>query len=465
MTYEPEHGQDLYLRGVAAAQAHDNAEARLFLEWALQEWDAYGEYDREKRTEVNLWLSRVSDDPQKKREYLETVLAIDPTNAEARRDLAILDGRLKPEDIADLNKPVTPVTPDASPPSADVHRYTCPQCGGKLSYDVRTGALTCQFCGYRAGAEPQPAITTGDFVATVFTARGHRWELPTARTLKCQGCGANFTLPPAQIAGACPFCGSAHIVETPTPRGTALVKRRTAPSAPARGPVEAQDAHEFVEPTGVIPFQFDTAAATQHVQQWLHEQKLTATFTRPRAVYLPFWSFDMEGQVAWRGLVKVQRETDGQTVWTQHDGSELAIHDSLLVCASRSLDAQLAGQVAEAGFDQLALAPYDEKYLVDWPAEVYQIALADASLVAHERVFAQAQQRIRQGPAAEARELSLDPTGIVINTYKLLLCPLWLGELRAGAQQFPYTVNGQSGKVHANLPRSGLDKVRAWIAS
>ena len=57
MTYESEHGQDLYLRGVAAARAHDNAEALLFLEWALQEWDAYGEYDREKRTEVNLWLS------------------------------------------------------------------------------------------------------------------------------------------------------------------------------------------------------------------------------------------------------------------------------------------------------------------------------------------------------------------------------------------------------------------------
>src|SRR2546423_2188463 len=123
MTYESEHGQDLYLRGVAAAQAHDNEEARLFLEWALHEWDAYGEYDREKRAEVNLWLSRVNDDPAKKREYLETVLAMDPTNAEARRDLAILDGRLKPEDIADLNKLVAPIAPDASPPSAGVGRY------------------------------------------------------------------------------------------------------------------------------------------------------------------------------------------------------------------------------------------------------------------------------------------------------------------------------------------------------
>jgi len=163
--------------------------------------------------------------------------------------------------------------------------------------------------------------------------------------------------------------------------------------------------------------------------------------------------------------VKVQRETDGQVVWTRQDGSELAIHDSLLVCASRSLDAQLASQVAEAGFDQRALAPYAEKYLVDWPAEVYQIALADASLVAHQHVFARAQERIRQGPAAEARELSLDPTGIVINTYKLLLCPIWLGEVRVGAPHYPYAVNGQTGRVHANVPRNIRERLMRWVNS
>src|SRR4051812_18915966 len=80
---------DLLLYGVSAAKADSKEEARFYLEWVLRDADV------EQETEAWYWLSRITDDPAEKRNCLENVLAAYPKHPEARRDLAILDGRLK----------------------------------------------------------------------------------------------------------------------------------------------------------------------------------------------------------------------------------------------------------------------------------------------------------------------------------------------------------------------------------
>ena len=46
-----------------------------------------------------LWLTEIADDPDEKREYLESALAADPNNILARRGLALLTGKIKQEDL------------------------------------------------------------------------------------------------------------------------------------------------------------------------------------------------------------------------------------------------------------------------------------------------------------------------------------------------------------------------------
>ena len=200
----------LLVRGIAAAktgQARDKEEARFYLEWVMRSTDATSD----QKASAWLWLSQIEDDPAKKRDCLENVLASDPANVLARRGLAILEGRLKPDDIVDPNKPVEPVKPAAIPQPAGVRRYVCPQCGGRLSYVADQRSLVCGYCGNRL--QEQQALEQGalvgeeDFTIALATAQGHRWALPVERTLKCNGCGAMFTLPPLQVSGDCPFCG------------------------------------------------------------------------------------------------------------------------------------------------------------------------------------------------------------------------------------------------------------------
>ncbi len=324
---------DWLLHGIAAAQANDKEEARLCLEHALIELDVmaetYGEIDPKAREDAWYWLSRVMDDPKQRREYLENVLASNPGHPEARRDLAILDGRLKPEEIVNPEKASTPVAPPSVPAPEDVRRYVCPRCGGKLTYDAGAHALACQYCGYHVAEAEAGTIAAHDFVATVYTARAHRWELPEARVATCKGCGAHFTVPPAQATGTCPFCGSAYIIES-------------------------ANNGELIEPGGVVPFQFDEEGATQHVRQWLGSRNLSpddlkqARIARPRPVYFPFWLFEMGGEIRWHGLVPVREAVNEQVVWIQQDGSELVMSDSELVPASHSLPNELVSALSRA---------------------------------------------------------------------------------------------------------------------
>ena len=88
---------DLLLYGISAAKANSRDEARNYLEWVLRTEDA----DYDQQADAWYWLSTITDDAVEKRSCLENVLAISPAYPEARRDLAILEGRLKTADIID----------------------------------------------------------------------------------------------------------------------------------------------------------------------------------------------------------------------------------------------------------------------------------------------------------------------------------------------------------------------------
>ena len=114
--------REFLVRGIAAAKTNgikDIDEARYYLNRAANASDA----TFEQRAKAWLWLSQIEDDPVKKRDCLENVLAIDPSDPLARRGLAILDGRLKTEDQVDPSQPIAPASSGVSraryrPPSS-----------------------------------------------------------------------------------------------------------------------------------------------------------------------------------------------------------------------------------------------------------------------------------------------------------------------------------------------------------
>jgi DNA-directed RNA polymerase subunit RPC12/RpoP len=431
--------RNLLVRGVAAAktgQERDKQEARFYLEWVLRSADATSQ----QKATAWLWLGEIESDPAKKRDCLENVLANDQTNAPARRGLALLDGRLKPEDLIDPNQPIAPVKPDETPAPASVRRYACPKCGGNMSFVAGQRALACDYCGHRLyefqAIQQGALIGEQDFIVTLSTAKAHRWELPAERTLKCEGCGATFALPPGHTSGQCPFCGSKHVIAAQT--------------------------SELIQPEAMLPFYLPAEQALQQARRWLDRQKFRpndlderSAIARPRGVFLPFWTFDLGGLMNWHAAVAEKH--GNQTVWVPRSDVYLVYHNDLLVPATHSIAPELLSEASEAiEYDTTALTPYAPELLADATAEVYQIPLANASLVARQRALKLGQAHVASHALAgeSYRDFFMNTAGLMIESYKLILLPAWLTRFRYKQQTYPLFINGQSGAVGGKVPRS-----------
>src|SRR5688572_9181068 len=86
-----EMANERYKQGRMALKEGNLEEARKLLTRAV-------ELDQE-HSDAWLWLSATTKDPEEQKKYLEWALAANPGNPEARRGLAILQGRLKAKDV------------------------------------------------------------------------------------------------------------------------------------------------------------------------------------------------------------------------------------------------------------------------------------------------------------------------------------------------------------------------------
>jgi DNA-directed RNA polymerase subunit RPC12/RpoP len=453
-----EGARELLIRGVAAAKAKEKDEARFYLEWVLR-----ADATRDQKAQAWLWLSGLSDDPKIKRNCLEEALAQDPANQLARRGLALLDGRLDPQDIIDPSqKPAAPQLEETTPKPLESQRFVCSKCGGKMAFKAGGKALQCEYCGEAqtlfAAMQSGAMVQEHDFTVAMATAKGHSSPVGT-RPFVCQGCGASFLLASGVLSLTCSYCGSAHVVE--------LAETR-----------------QLILPEGIIPFAVPLETARRTFQEWFTKKGLKgkAKVAPVRGLYLPAWTFDLSGEIRWQcyvyrddsssmdvgGLQISFGSSNNQRRLVREEGSHLVYEDDILIPASHKLPPELMMEEAEC-YVLADVAPFDEAYLADWPAQVYEIAVSDASLVARRVALERARRFVNTRVGAtlgNAKDLQLNTSGLIVESFKLLLLPVWVARYRVGKaanqrdDKAVYTViiNGQTGKVRAQEPQNWVQK-------
>jgi predicted RNA-binding Zn-ribbon protein involved in translation (DUF1610 family) len=415
--------RDLLVRGIAAAKANDEKEARFYLEWALRL-----DPTTEQTVDAFFWLSEISADPQEKRDYLEEVLVHQPTHYRARRSMAILDGRLDPKDIVDPNQ--IPSVEQEEQHLVQAQRFECPNCGGRLSYAPDGKSLVCDYCQARERvslSQQSKSEAERDFTIALATAHGH--TKPVAmRSFDCQACGAVYMLSPQSLSMTCPYCASVYVVEH-------------------------TQTLELIPPEEMLPFNEDGESVQKRLRDWMKKQKLPAgaSLVPPRGFYLPVWAFTISGVVPYQ-------------YWDDDDdkpksGSKLFSYRNVLVPASSKIPEMFLDEVNNYQLEEMV--PYDPAYLAAWPAETYQISLSDASLKARWKTLERARRSIRREISKPVRELNLNSMDLLIETFKLILLPLWMANYRHQGESYLLIVNGQTGKVRGQEPAG---KERGWLA-
>jgi hypothetical protein len=334
-------------------------------------------------------------------------------------------------------------------------KYSCPACGAEAVWNPAKQALICPFCGTISPAKLDAdtgKIVEHDLVAALRglgdDARG--WQI-AKRYVKCQSCQAISVLDPARQAQRCEFCGSAQLVPY-------------------------DQSKESIRPESLLPFRLSEDQARDGIRAWygklwfapnaLKRRALTDTV---KGVYLPYWTFDARVDATWTAeaghyYYTTETYTDGsgraQTRQVQHVRWEPAagqlshFFDDDLVCASVGVHAALIRGIEP--FPTKELKPYDAGYVAGWVVERYQIDLVAAAKAARDAMDA----KLRQMCAAQIRGDTYRNLDVRANysgqTFKHILAPIWLLTYSYGAKGFQAVMNGCTGAIQGEYPKSWI---------
>jgi len=226
-------------------------------------------------------------------------------------------------------------------------------------------------------------------------------------------------------------------------------------------------------PESILPFRVTESDARDKLRAWfgrlwlapgaLKRKALTDTV---RGVYLPYWTFDAKAEADWTAEAghyyyttesyyengQPRTRQVRQVRWESAAGHVSHFFDDDLVCASVGVHASLVRAIEP--FPTGELRSYDAGYVAGWVVERYQIDLIAAAQRAHDAMEAKVRSLAAQRvPGDTFRNLSVRAS-YSAQTFKHILAPVWLLTYTYGARAFQCAMNGITGAVSGEYPKS-----------
>lgn len=308
--------------------------------------------------------------------------------------------------------------------------YECPNCGGNLRFDIPSQQLACKFCDTHVSPyaikKEKDAIEQEYYEATVFT---------------CPQCAGEILTTDNEAASFCSFCGAATILSS------RIAKEK--------------------RPKYIIPFKI-----TKDNCKEAYAKKMRKAFFAPkelrdpkyidgfRGIYMPYWTYQLtqKGKVSFDGK---KSHRSGDYIITDHFDLKGDL-DAYYLGYSRDASSGFYDNISEP------LAPFDAKQLVnfeptflsgfyadtgDVDASVY---LEDVTELANDSTF----DIVCKEPAFSGYGVNSATNKNKLSSKIPTTCkeadntmyPVWFLSYRNKDRVAYATVNGQTGKVVADMP-------------
>lgn len=346
-------------------------------------------------------------------------------------------------------------SPDTPPELTAKSKFTCPACAAEANWNPAKKALVCPYCGT---VSPCELAADGNSVKEHDLAEALRglgaeqrgWAA-TKKSVRCQSCEAISVLDPSRAAQRCDFCGSAQLVAY-------------------------EEMGSPIRPESLLPFKVSETDVRESIRRWygshwfapnkLSKVALTDTL---RGAYLPYWTFDAHAEADWTAEAGhyyyetvTRRDAQGRTTteqvrktrWVPAAGHVSGDFDDELVPASRGVEPGLLRGVEP--FPTKEVVPYDAGYLAGWVVEHYQIDLVAAAEHAREAMNAKVERACSEDVPGDTQRNLQFQAEFSQQTFKHILCPVWLLTYTYGAKTFQVVVNGATGQIAGKYPISWI---------
>lgn len=307
--------------------------------------------------------------------------------------------------------------------------YDCPACGGNLKFDIPTQQLSCAFCNafydpYQI-TKDKDGEEQKDFEVTIFT---------------CPQCGGEILSTDNTAAGFCSFCGASTIL-------TSRISREK-------------------KPNYIIPFQKTKEDCKSEYQKLMRRFIYAPNALKDpdringfRGIYMPYWVyfFSQKTHLKLKGSTESRK---GDYVYTKHydlTGDLDAYYKGINYDGSSSFSDNISESIA----------PYDVKHMKEFTPSIFsgfyadtndlgkELYSDDARAIADDETYKFVKKQkdfVRYGASVPSNKAS------VFNTKEeavdLAMFPVWFMSYKNGDRVAYATINGQTGKIFADLPVS-----------
>ena len=366
--------------------------------------------------------------------------------------------------------------------TAKVRAFPCKSCGAKLSFSPGSKTLKCPYCA-AVNEIPDTDDTVEELSLDAWlTKLEGESETHQQEQIKCSNCGGEQTLAANLYASACTFCG------------TPLTSKSYA--------------QRLIKPKSLVPFKVTKLQAQDKWRAWIKGLWLAPSALKNYAqsdggikgIYVPYWTFDAQTYTQYSGQRgddhsesyestnskgESVTETRTRTDWTNVSGNVSFFHDDVLVPGSKSsydgaatarrgsasAAAMRTALVSNAGavgtmiaaqfstslrtWNTKELVPYQDEYITGFQAEAYQIGLKASFVTAKQRIEEKVQQLVRADIGGDHQRITTINTQFSHLTFKHILLPMWVSAYIYGGKTYRFVVNGQTGEVQGESPKSG----------
>lgn len=305
--------------------------------------------------------------------------------------------------------------------------FKCKNCGGNVVYSPEKHTMVCPFCESEKSGE---------------LSNGTSPEMTI-----CPNCGGEITVEQHTSATQCPYCDS-YLILNERVEGEYL-------------------------PRLILPFQLGKESCKQSIREKFKKYLFAPTdflsevrLNSMQGVYVPYWLYNYNTHCSFQGEgTKVRSWTSGDTRYTET--SYYAVSRDMDISFDKiPVDASVA--MPDDVMD--LMEPYNYSQLIDFNPEYMSGFYAEKYNMPADAVESRARKRMNNDAAvmlkssyAGAGYSSVRPLNEEIRVTRNSSCfgllPVWKYLYTYNGKEYPFYVNGQTGKIVGEVP---VSKKKVW---
>lgn len=304
---------------------------------------------------------------------------------------------------------------------------------------------------------------------------------------KCKNCGGNTVYSPEKHVMYCPFCeseGSDERVDEslgalticPSCGGEVRVEEHTSatqcPSCDCYLIFNERVQGEYT-PGMILPFQLGKETCKRSLKEkfgrfrfaptdFLSEAKLNGV----QGVYVPYWFYDYDTHWDFKAEgTKIRSWTSGSTEYTETSYYDIQRDmdiqfNKVPVDASVQMPDDVMDMVEPFNYEQMQ--EFDPRYMSGFYAEKYNMPADIVEDRARKKMTEDAEQILQNSYSGQYGSVKVQRKELKLRGSKTNygLLPVWKYQYQYNNREYPFYMNGQTGKIVGNPP---VSRKKVWV--